>query len=109
MNSGNTDVKKKRGNPGNFHGQRLEFLLGHETRLEATGSTVLSNAFFGVVYSEYWMKFPWRLPRDEEPPSDPLPVLSDDTLSVDEIQQKGSIIAMTHKVNRLLQSQIDTY
>ncbi|KAJ7189781.1 hypothetical protein GGX14DRAFT_580395 [Mycena pura] len=66
----------KRGNPGNFHRARLEFLL---TKLPAYWEYAAKktkrrggsgNSFWDTLLPEYFEKFPWRLDLKTEPPAD---------------------------------------
>ncbi|KAJ7219355.1 hypothetical protein GGX14DRAFT_389933 [Mycena pura] len=66
----------KRGNPGNFHRARLEFLL---TKLPAYREYAAKKtkrrrgsgkSFWDTLLPEYFEKFPWRLDLKTEPPAD---------------------------------------
>ncbi|KAJ7219929.1 hypothetical protein GGX14DRAFT_559743 [Mycena pura] len=53
------DPPQKRGNKGNFHGKRLEFL-----------NNLVPACFWDTTMPAYHDAFPWRLPRDQDPPDD---------------------------------------
>ncbi|KAJ6458761.1 hypothetical protein C8R45DRAFT_942597 [Mycena sanguinolenta] len=70
--------RKKRGNPGDFKGQRLEFLTslvpeyleyakrGKGKNKSGAGPADV-RAFWPAFFHDYWEKFDWRLSLDEEP------------------------------------------
>ncbi|KAJ7436472.1 hypothetical protein B0H11DRAFT_2256177 [Mycena galericulata] len=63
--------KQKRGNKGDFHGQRLEFLMSKlEDYTEASNAGKTRN-FWPGLFQEYWAKFDWRLAINEEPTGPP--------------------------------------
>ena len=96
---------KKRGNKGNFHGSRLEYL---NTFWEAYCAAKCDNnktrkfsKFWPVVFQGYWEHFDWRVPLTEEQPSGYDPVASEVNLSEDEHQQKTKTVTMVEKVSHI--------
>ncbi|KAK7016262.1 hypothetical protein R3P38DRAFT_3203083 [Favolaschia claudopus] len=62
---------KKRGNQGDFHGQRKEYLLAMlPGYIEASDNGTTRKYWKETFFPGYWAKFPWELRRDEEPPED---------------------------------------
>lgn len=70
-----TKEKKKRGNRGDFHGQRLEFLEANLPNYQRVSKEGKVRPWFNdVLFPEYWAKFHWSLPLEKEPsPSDVYP------------------------------------
>ncbi|KAJ7160834.1 hypothetical protein C8R46DRAFT_1038057 [Mycena filopes] len=64
-----TEAPKKRGNQGDFKGERLAFL---ESRLDkfrehSTNKTLQTEDWWSTVWGEYWRLFPnWKEPLDAE-------------------------------------------
>ncbi|KAF4584856.1 hypothetical protein EYR40_001673 [Pleurotus pulmonarius] len=82
--------KKKRGNQGDFHGQRLVFLesrLSAYQRASQEGKT--RTWFSNVLIPEYWEKFDWRLPLDQDPPTTGSLSTTDEALSSEDLEQKS--------------------
>ncbi|KAJ7499526.1 hypothetical protein FB451DRAFT_1385225 [Mycena latifolia] len=72
---------KKRGNKGDFHGQRLAFL--NENLAE----------YITALPVWYWQKFPWYLPLNEELADDMEPdTMLDIDLTDEEAKQKGEVL-----------------
>ncbi|KAJ7201305.1 hypothetical protein GGX14DRAFT_316006, partial [Mycena pura] len=67
---------QKRGNKGNFQGKRLEFLTNLVPAwLERCKSKIKKRrgsgqSFWDTTMPAYHAAFPWRLPRDQDPPDD---------------------------------------
>lgn len=59
-----------RGPKGYFQGSRKEFL---ESQLPAYLACKKGNRrnFWHKLYSDWWLRYPWRLDDDQEPPDDP--------------------------------------
>ncbi len=69
--SNDTSKKKKRGNQGDFHGKRLEFL---EAKLpdyrRASQDNKVRIWFNEEFFPSYWAAFHWSLPLDKDPTPD---------------------------------------
>lgn len=63
------DPEQRRGRKSYFQGSRKEFL---ESRVAAYNSLKKGNRknFWHELYSAWWERFPWKLPDNEEPPTD---------------------------------------
>ncbi|KAJ7071709.1 hypothetical protein B0H15DRAFT_957613 [Mycena belliarum] len=61
------DVPKKRGNKGDFHGQRLDFLEDRLPEYFAASRDGKTSKFWASLFEDYWSKFYWGLALDEEP------------------------------------------
>lgn len=86
---------KKRGNKGDFHGSRLEFL---NARVETYVNSGKGPDFWATLMAAYWDRFPWTVPINEEPAQ---PILDEDisTLSPEEILQRAKIMHATEEVH----------
>ncbi|KAJ7606917.1 hypothetical protein FB45DRAFT_1040638 [Roridomyces roridus] len=92
-------ASKKRGNKGNFHGQRLEFLrsriddyLSASAARKMPGNRSALETFWRQLCSQYWRKFPWRLSLKEEPDEDaPGVEEKDEDLSEEDRDKKAQI------------------
>ncbi|KAJ7204808.1 hypothetical protein GGX14DRAFT_398144 [Mycena pura] len=76
----------KRGQPSDFKGQRLKFLQDNiPAYIEASKynkspeskKSKGTRAWFPIFFAQYWEKFPWRLPFDEDPPPAGPPAMLD--------------------------------
>jgi hypothetical protein len=56
--SANAVDKKKRGNKGDFHGQRLEFLNVNMERYVQASKKTKTTVFFRRLFKAYWKIFP---------------------------------------------------
>jgi hypothetical protein len=81
-NKNPNDPPKKRGQPSDFKGSRLQFLTENvpkyieaSKKLNGTGKTGKKKngtcEFYDKFFFEYWRKFPWRIPIEQEPPPEP--------------------------------------
>ncbi|KAK7008530.1 hypothetical protein R3P38DRAFT_2551498 [Favolaschia claudopus] len=61
---------KRRGNPGGFHGARLEFLRARVEEFCKHSADSTTRGWWKGVWKDYWQQFPWTLALDEEPPED---------------------------------------
>lgn len=59
----------KPGNKGNFAGTRLEMLQSLAPEFIVLDTREVGN-FWTRMLTVWWDHFPWRLPDDEEPPTD---------------------------------------
>ena len=60
---------KKRGAKNYFTGSRLTFLEGHcDKYISLRGKS--RHEFWHALFNDWWQKYPWRLPDNEEPPAD---------------------------------------
>ncbi|KAF4584795.1 hypothetical protein EYR38_002026 [Pleurotus pulmonarius] len=88
--------KKKRGNQGDFHGQRLAFL---EDRLPAYRSAsqdgITRSWFTEEFFPEYWKTFNWRLPLNEDP-VEQATTSNDEELSPEELMNKAEVMKAVH-------------
>ncbi|KAF7795563.1 hypothetical protein EIP86_006725 [Pleurotus ostreatoroseus] len=57
----------RRGNKGNFHGQRLAFLEQHLPQYYAAATRKHYTPFWDKLFADYWAAFPWHLPNNVEP------------------------------------------
>ncbi|KAJ6547267.1 hypothetical protein B0H19DRAFT_1266203 [Mycena capillaripes] len=81
-------TKKKPGNKGDFHGQREEFLHGRVEEYLSLSKMGKTHTFWPMLLSEYWEKFDWHLPLDQDPsPNDNFP--SDEVLTTEETDAKS--------------------
>lgn len=60
---------QRRGPKGHFQGSRKEFLEGYLPEYVATKKGNRHN-FWHKLYSDWWLRYPWKLADDEEPPKD---------------------------------------
>jgi hypothetical protein len=73
------DPPKKRGQPSDFKGARLEFLTEHipeyidysTNKRDKDGKKIGTREFYDTFFPRYWRKFPWRLGLEEEPSDEP--------------------------------------
>ncbi|KDQ24430.1 hypothetical protein PLEOSDRAFT_1107361 [Pleurotus ostreatus PC15] len=67
--------KKKRGNQGDFHGVRLQFLEEHLQAYQAASKENTVRVWFqDTFFPSYWKSFHWSLPLNKDPsPSDVYP------------------------------------
>lgn len=83
--------KKKPGNPGDFHGQRLAFLeskYGTYRLASAQGTNAVREWYRDGLFPEWWDRFHWSLPLDREPsPNDVYP--DEKKLTKKEIDEKA--------------------
>lgn len=60
---------QKRGAKSYYTGSRLAFLeQNREEYVSLRGKS--RRQFWHQLYTEWWQRYPWRLPDDEEPPAD---------------------------------------
>jgi hypothetical protein len=59
---------KKRGNQGDFHGKRLEYLEGKLAEYREHAADKTTRDWWPTIWAEYWAEFNWRLPLSEDPP-----------------------------------------
>ncbi|GJF00550.1 hypothetical protein PsYK624_168430 [Phanerochaete sordida] len=85
----------KPGNQGKFKGARLEFLFTLLPDYLALVPTHRFKSFWDRIHPEYWLKFPFWVPLEQDPTPDDLARLEDDVS--DEIQaRKSEIIKSTN-------------
>jgi hypothetical protein len=66
---------KKRGQPTDFKGQRLDFLTSRipdyveavKKKGTSEGKTKGLSTFWASFFDDYWKRFPWELPFDVDP------------------------------------------
>ncbi|KAJ8497204.1 hypothetical protein ONZ45_g12164 [Pleurotus djamor] len=99
--AGNGEVKaqtekKKPGNPGDFHGQRLAFLeskYGSYRLASATNPKAVREWYREHLFPEWWARFHWSLPLDREP--SPTDTFADEkTLSAKQLEEKAKNMTM---------------
>lgn len=61
---------KKRGNQGDFHGKREEYLREHLQKYMDASDTGTTRDFWPDFFFNWWKKFPWWLKINEELPED---------------------------------------
>jgi hypothetical protein len=74
--------QKKRGQPSDFKGARLEFLTSQipqyiEASKKKSGKEAKTEGlapFWTNLFKEYWKLFPWDLPLDQDPVPTALPL-----------------------------------
>jgi hypothetical protein len=98
----NPTDKKRPGNPGNFRGKRLEFLLGQEEELLKSSGGKTDTAFYNSLFSAYWKLFSWRLKLIEDLPDGVLPPDMEEVLSEDDEKKRVEAVSSTHLVSILL-------
>ncbi|KAK7055631.1 hypothetical protein R3P38DRAFT_3170305 [Favolaschia claudopus] len=86
------DAPQKRGNPGDFRGARREWLQSRVADYCKASDDRTTRDFWKRLLAEYWAKFPWDLPMNEDPPAD-LEGLgrADSDLSAEELAEKNAI------------------
>lgn len=95
--AGNSGAPRhKRGNQGNFHGGRLDFLNNQLTDYLAAAKKKNYKPFWTRLFSTYWEKFPWWLPMDTEPTEENL--VPPEIMTDDLVTQKTKVMAATNKV-----------
>ncbi|KAJ6630398.1 hypothetical protein B0H10DRAFT_1939157 [Mycena sp. CBHHK59/15] len=62
------EPRKKRGTPSDFQGSRLEFLQSRVPEYLKYSKKKQTREFWADFMHDYWCKFPWRVPLEEEPP-----------------------------------------
>jgi hypothetical protein len=83
--------KQKRGNKGDFHGQRLELLRSNMDEYLGKSKIGKTREFWPGLFHEYLEKFNWRLALNEEPaPTDVF--LPDSMLGTQELAVKTKAI-----------------
>lgn len=103
-----TSEKKRPGNPGNFRGPRLDFLLAQEETLMSSGGKT-DAAFFNSLFSAYWALFSWRLKLTEDLPEDELPPATDEILSEEDETKRNEMVTATHSVSTLVLKSEKTF
>ncbi|KAJ7024472.1 hypothetical protein C8F04DRAFT_1239615 [Mycena alexandri] len=99
--SGNDDdAPKKRGNPGDFHGKREEFLREHLEEYIAASEARGTRTFWPTLFGKWWALFPWTLPIEKDSTDGiELDTRPDTALSDDERAQKRAVLdAMETKI-----------
>ncbi|KAJ7084770.1 hypothetical protein B0H15DRAFT_951273 [Mycena belliarum] len=71
---------KKRGNQGDFHGQREAFLRDRLPSYIEASEKQTTRSFWPELMFDYWKRFPWYLSLDEDSNNDTVP---DETLDID--------------------------
>jgi hypothetical protein len=64
---------KKRGNQGDFHGKRLEYLEGKLDEFREHSADKTTREWWPTLWADYWARFNWRLPLSEDPLDPPKP------------------------------------
>jgi len=85
------DPPKRRGPKGYFQGSRREFL---ESQLSVYSATRKGNRqnFWHNLYSAWWIRYPWRLDDDDEPPTgDPSSMARLAAVAPGDAEQKGKV------------------
>ncbi|KAK7027869.1 hypothetical protein R3P38DRAFT_3521484 [Favolaschia claudopus] len=95
---------KKRGNPGDIHGSCAAFLHEKVDGYCDASKNKTTRKFFPKLWKEYWARFPWDLPFEQEPPKDLEGYgRPDNELTVDELSRKTEIQKKTQvKIKRWL-------
>lgn len=89
---------QKRGNKGDFHGLRLEYLNSRLPAYHYNGNKMSFTDFWAETFTGYWQRFPWTVPLTTEPvePSDEEEDIS--KLSAEELHQRAMIMSTIEKV-----------
>ncbi|PPQ89016.1 hypothetical protein CVT25_005193 [Psilocybe cyanescens] len=70
-------------NPGNFHGSRLEFLLGEKPAYELAAAAGQGAEAISNIQRQYFKRYPIELPLNVEPTAEFLANVDDDAADVD--------------------------
>ncbi|KAJ7238468.1 hypothetical protein C8J57DRAFT_1528779 [Mycena rebaudengoi] len=90
---------KKRGNQGDFHGKREEFLNSWLERYCDASAKKNTPEIWPKMLHEYWQKFPWCLPIMEEPLDDFTPdAMPDAELSKEDREKKAEVLTKTKDI-----------
>ena len=89
---------KKRGNKGDFHGSRKQYLTSLLPAYDAARGKSGFADFWSDTFSGYWRRFPWTVPIDQEPPAT-LPEDDLSKLSEEEMKQRADILTNTEQVS----------
>ncbi|KAJ7022502.1 hypothetical protein C8F04DRAFT_1272617 [Mycena alexandri] len=90
---------KRRGNQGDYHGTRLDFLQDNlDIYRERSGKKTVTS-WWPELFDGWWAKFCWRWPLDFEPgPEDVPDATEDDDLSPEDREAKAKAITDTEVV-----------
>lgn len=115
--STHTKPAKKRGNPGDFQGQRAEFLESYQAKYAEKSRSKTTPELWRELFPAYWAKFHWSLPLTEDPSEpeiiEPLPQLAEvvdgspppqpaEVLSPEEAARKQAVMVATERVSILM-------
>jgi hypothetical protein len=92
------EPQKKRGNRGDFHGKRLEFLESKVELFCEHSEKKTTRTWWDKLWGEWWAEFPWDVPLNQ----DPLPgakAKPDKELTPEEKDQKAKILTDTENVS----------
>ncbi|KAJ7118601.1 hypothetical protein C8R43DRAFT_1137336 [Mycena crocata] len=90
-------MKQKPGNKGDFHGQRLTFLLSCLPDYMDASKRGKTRDFWAPMFEKYWTMFPWRLALTEEP-ADGEAGVSNEELSREDCARKEKTVKETKEV-----------
>lgn len=91
---------KKRGAKNYYTGSRLVFLEGYcDAYISLRGKS--RHEFWRTLFNDWWQRYPWRLPDNEEPPAgDPGRMAELSYVEGDEdMEAKGLVEARVRKVS----------
>jgi hypothetical protein len=101
---------KKRGNPGNFHGQRAVFLESWIDKYTECSRKKTTSALWDRVFPQYWANFNWHSPLTQDI-AGPItvdtsdnwvaPELDKEMLTPEEEAQKAATVAGTQQVSNV--------
>jgi hypothetical protein len=98
----NDEPPKKRGNQGDFHGKRYEFLESQLETFRQRTEAKTTRDWWPLLWAEYWALFPWCLRITEEPPPNMQPDATlDSNLSEEEKAAKAKVLDETENVRDL--------
>jgi hypothetical protein len=91
---------KKRGNQGDFHGKRLEFLQSKLETYREHAQKKTTRTWWPELWREWAAEFPWTIPNNQEVPSDmERDARPDSELSPDERAEKAKVLEETEDVS----------
>lgn len=95
-------LPKKRGNKGDFHGLRLEYLNSRLPIYHDNGNKASFSDFWAETFTGYWRRFPWTVPLTIDPPQAPHEEDEDiSQLSAEELHQRATIMTTIESVSVL--------
>ena len=92
---------KKRGNKGDFHGLRLEYLNSRLASYHSNGNKTSFHDFWTETFNGYWRRFPWIIPLTVDPIDSEVPDEDEDLskLSAEELIQRATIMSTIESVS----------
>ncbi|KAJ7642655.1 hypothetical protein DFH06DRAFT_1334041 [Mycena polygramma] len=92
---------RKRGNQGDFHGERKEFLNSRLDEYRDRSAKKTTQAWWPNLFKAYWLRFSWRLPLSQEPTEEDDDAAVDGVLTEEEKTAKAKVLTETEaKIKR---------